>query len=274
MLELPEAVVIARQINQVLPGKRIRFALANQNPHAFAWYTGDPAAYSHLLGEKTIGSAAAFAGVVEIPADDVLLQISAAMHYHPPGEARPKKHQLLLEFEDGSALTVTVQMWGGIFCCRPGEPCGFADTLLAKERPSPLSAEFDWAYFNSLFDADTPKMSAKEFLATRQRIPGLGNGVLQDILWTARLHPKRKIAGLSGKEVQDLFAAVKTVLTEITLQGGRDTERDLFGCPGGYRTILSKNTAGTPCPACAAVIRKEAYLGGSIYYCPQCQKTA
>ena len=45
--------------------------------------------------------------------------------------------------------------------------------------------------------------------------------------------------------------------------GGRDTERDL---------ILSKNTSGKPCSTCGDIIKKEAYLGGSIYYCPTCQR--
>ena len=54
--------------------------------------------------------------------------------------------------------------------------------------------------------------------------------------------------------------------------GGRDTERDLFGRFGGYRTILSKNTSGKPCSTCGDIIKKEAYLGGSIYYCPTCQR--
>jgi formamidopyrimidine-DNA glycosylase len=57
----------------------------------------------------------------------------------------------------------------------------------------------------------------------------------------------------------------------MTEQGGRDTERDLFGQPGGYRTILSKNTVGTGCPACGTMIGKEPYLGGAIYYCEICQ---
>ncbi len=55
-------------------------------------------------------------------------------------------------------------------------------------------------------------------------------------------------------------------------QGGRDTELDLLGKPGGYQTILSKNTANKPCRVCGTIIRKEAYLGGSIYYCEKCQK--
>jgi formamidopyrimidine-DNA glycosylase len=115
-------------------------------------------------------------------------------------------------------------------------------------------------------------LSAKAFLATEQRIPGLGNGVLQDILWVARLHPRIKMADLTPDDRQAMFAAVKQVLGEMTAQGGRDTESNLFGRPGGYKTILSKNTVGKPCPACAAPIRKESYMGGSIYVCPNCQR--
>ena len=49
MIELPEATVIAGQINRTLNGKRIREAVANYSPHKFAWYTGDPAEYHHPL---------------------------------------------------------------------------------------------------------------------------------------------------------------------------------------------------------------------------------
>lgn len=116
-------------------------------------------------------------------------------------------------------------------------------------------------------------MSAKAFLATEGRIPGLGNGVLQDILWTAKIHPKRNMAELSDKEITSMFNAVKSVLRKMVMQGGRDTERDLFGQPSGYKTVLSKNTVGKGCPVCHTKIKKEAYLGGSIYYCPKCQRT-
>lgn len=58
----------------------------------------------------------------------------------------------------------------------------------------------------------------------------------------------------------------------MTEAGGRDTERDLFGNPGGYKTALSANTVGAYCPACGENIKKEAYLGGSIYYCEGCQE--
>lgn len=272
MIELPEAVVIAGQVNQALQGKRIAHAVANQSPHKFAWYTGDPAAYNSLLAGKTIRGAAAFAGNIEIRADDRILSISTPLTLHAVGEKRPAKHQLLLEFTDGSAVSATVQMWGGLFCYAEGEKGGFPDADIAKARPSPLSDAFDRVYFDSLFSDETGKLSVKAFLATEQRIPGLGNGVLQDILWTARTHPKRKMATLSPAELEAMFAAVKSVLADMTARGGRDTERDLFGHWGGYQTILSRNTLGKPCPACGTVIVKEPYLGGVIYYCVGCQK--
>jgi formamidopyrimidine-DNA glycosylase len=54
--------------------------------------------------------------------------------------------------------------------------------------------------------------------------------------------------------------------------GGRDTEKDLFGCSGGYRTVLSGKSKDCPCPLCGSIIVRESYLGGNIYYCPTCQK--
>ena len=57
----------------------------------------------------------------------------------------------------------------------------------------------------------------------------------------------------------------------MAARGGRDTELDMFGRAGGYRTILSKNTVNTPCPVCGTIIGKEAYMGGAVYFCEKCQ---
>jgi formamidopyrimidine-DNA glycosylase len=271
MIELPEAVVLAKQIRGTLAGKRIVHAVANQSPHKFAWYSGDPANYQQLLAGKAIGETGYAGNHVEIHADDRTLVISTPIHYHAAGEPPPKKHQLLLEFEDGAAVSCSVQMWGVLFCLSAGEKGPLPDYEIGKQKPTPLSEAFDRTYFDGLFDQNTQALSAKAFLATEQRIPGLGNGVLQDILWKAKIHPKRKMGMLTACELDKMFAAVKSILQDMVTRGGRDTERDLFGQPGGYTTVLSKNTVGLPCPACGTIIRKEPYMGGSIYYCAGCQ---
>ena len=136
---------------------------------------------------------------------------------------------------------------------------------------SPLSADFA-PHFRKVFAESPGTLSAKAFLATEQRFPGLGNGVLQDILFAARIHPKRKLRDLTEAERERLLSAVVSVLGEMTAQGGRDTEKDLFGRVGGYATKMSKNTLAHGCPVCGGTITKDAYLGGSVYYCPACQK--
>ena len=273
MIELPEAFVIAKQLSKELAGKNILNVVAAQNPHKFAWYSGDPHTYHDLLGNKRIVGSKSFGGQIELCADSMTLVFSDGVNpqYHVDRDSLPKKHQLLLEFGDHTFLSATISMYGGLMCT----PTGKNDNqyyLVAKEKPSPLGVNFDREYFFSLFTSNDDKLSLKAFLATNQRIPGLGNGVLQDILFNAGLHPKKKVMALSEEEKEHLFFAVINTLFSMTEQDGRDTEKDIYGNPGGYKTILSKNTVGKPCNRCGSTLVKEAYLGGSIYYCSGCQE--
>lgn len=59
---------------------------------------------------------------------------------------------------------------------------------------------------------------------------------------------------------------------EMTLCGGRDTEKDIYGSSGSYKTKMSKKTLNQPCLHCGDSIVKKNYLGGSIYYCETCQR--
>ncbi len=273
VIELPEAAVLAQQVNQTLVGKRIKNVIAAHTPHKLAWHFGDPQEYGDLLTGKVISGAASYGGQVEITAGKAKLLFSDGVNlrYYDKGTKLPDRHQLLLEFDNGSSLVGWVQMYGGLSAF----PEGKNDNkyyLIAKEKPSPLSGDFDEDYFKSLFDEGTAKLSLKAFLATEQRIPGLGNGVLQDILFNAKMHPKKRGGTLSTADRQVLLDSIKNTLWEMTAKGGRDTEIDLFGKAGAYKTKLSKKTAGQPCPVCGTLIKKEAYLGGSIYYCVGCQK--
>ncbi len=273
MIELPEACVLASQCNATLRGKRITNVVAAHSPHKFAWYFGDPADYHRLLSRETIGESTSYGGQLEIAAGSARLVFSdgVSLRYFAAGERVPDKHQLLLLFEDGSFLVGSVQMYGGLSAFTKGANDN-KYYLVAREKPSPLSEQFDEAHFDSLLNEETEKLSLKALLATEQRIPGLGNGVLQDILFNAGLHPKKKAGSLADDDRTALFASVKRTLAQMVAKGGRDTEVDLFGTPGLYLTKLSRNTAGNPCPVCGGPVSKEAYLGGSIYYCANCQR--
>lgn len=272
MLEIPEAVTIARQIGERLTGRHVASAVAGASPHGFAWYHGDSAGYGELLAGRGVEGARAVGGMVEMVLEGAGLIFcdGASPRYVAPGDKRPKKHQLLVEFDDGSALSCGVQMYGGMWAFRAGEfENGYYET--ARKKPSPLTDEFTYDYFREIASAADGKLSAKALLATEQRLPGLGNGVLQDILFRAGIHPKRKVSTLTEADVQKIYESVVHTLRAMTQAGGRDVEKDFFGSPGGYKTVLSRLTVGLPCPVCGETIVKEAYLGGAVYDCPVCQ---
>jgi formamidopyrimidine-DNA glycosylase len=273
MLEIPESRTISVQAGNTLLNRRIIEVINATSIHKFAFYSGDPAAYSKLLTGRTVISTKGHGMFVDINCDEninITIGEGANMRYYSPSEQRPEKHQLLIAFDDGSCIVFTVAMYGGIWAYKNIFDNPYYQRSVYSI--SPLDDKFDEVFFDNIFKSTVKDLSLKALLATEQRIPGIGNGVLQDILFNARLHPKRKKSALSDFQKTELYHSLKGTLKSMADKGGRDTERDLFGCFGGYKTVLSKNTMKNPCPNCGNTIIKEAYLGGAVYFCPTCQK--
>ena len=167
MIELPETYVLSEQINKTLSGKKIKNAAANAHPHSFAWYTGDPAEYgAKLAGKKIISSPPPGTGYtcggVEIILDGYALVISTPIKYHAPGEKLPKSHQLLIEFEDGSHMSCTVQMWGAMSLFKIPDKkservCDRCGVCTKDQCPDPLTDGFDKKYFDRFVGKRTPE---------------------------------------------------------------------------------------------------------------------
>ena len=273
MIELPEAAVLSKQLDRAIRNKKIRNVIAGHTKHKLAWFYGNPEEYLKLLKDKNIDKIQSHGGLVEISAGNanILYGDGINLCFNEKISEIPFRHQLLIEFTDNTYLCASVQMYGGAGCFKEGE-LDNKYYLIAKEKPSPLSAEFNKKYFDSIITNEkTSKLSLKALLATEQRIPGLGNGVLQDILFNAHLHPKKRIDSINENQVMNLFNSIKKTLKDMTDHKGRNTEKDLFGQPGEYVTKMSKNTVGKPCIECGTLIEKANYMGGSVYFCPECQ---
>ncbi len=292
MLEIPESLTIAGQLNETVQGKRIVEVEAAHTPHSFAWYSGEPKFYAEIMEGREIGVSVGIGSMVEIalgskhsktrhlkcgvpeaensPEYSFIAGDGATIRYFAPGEPLPEKYQTRITLEDGSSLVCSIRMYGNMLLERP-ELFDNPYYLVAKNKPLPNTENFTYSYFSGLFEEAPGTMSMKAFLATQQRIPGLGNGVLQDILLEAGLHPKRKIGSLTEAQRRQVYDSVAGTLRKMIAGGGRDTEKDLFGKTGGYHTLLSQRTVGKPCPYCSTEIQKANYLGGTIYFCPMCQ---
>ena len=272
MLEIPESYTIARQMKETLVGKEITHVEAAQSKHGFACYWGEPAGYEDMLVGKVIDDAYSVGGIVELAAGEIRIAFNDGINirYLQPEQALPKKHQLYVGFADGSGFVCTVTMYGGMMVF----PAGLYDNFYYQvhwEKPTPLREDFSEDHFAKIVAEAGDKASVKTLLATGQRIPGLGNGCLQDICYQAGINPQSRLGALPEGALERTYRSVKDTLAEMTEGGGRDTEKDFFGINGSYACNLSKKTQPYPCLCCGCGIVRKAYMGGNIYYCPQCQ---
>ncbi|MFC1791171.1 DNA-formamidopyrimidine glycosylase family protein [Gemmatimonadota bacterium] len=275
MFEHPEYTHLAAQINQTLTGKVVRDGDLGNSPHKFVWYNRSSEDFAKLVRGKTVGSARVLGRfmMVDLTPGYVLSlgECGGRILFHEAGSSWPKKRHLSLTFTDDSFFTITTSMWGAMELFEAGRE--LEGRYVKDMRITPVDPAFTPSYLSRLMDShEGEKKSAKGILTQDQLIPGLGNAIAQDILFRARLHPKRRLAELGEDMRRDLHAAIVGLVEEVAEKGGRNDETDLFGNPGGYARIMDKNAVGKPCPRCGGEVAKIQYLGGACYFCTECQK--
>lgn len=275
MFDLPEIQTLARQLNEVLPGKVVAEGRLGNREHKFVWYNRTPEEFRELTCGRTVGRAHGEGKWLFVPLEPgfalVLGDFGGRLLYHAPGEPEPEAYHLLLRFGDGSALSALTQMWGAMELYPQGEER--ERYYIRDMRTTPDSDGFTPDYFDRLVAeaAGGKGRSVKSLLIQDQLIPGLGNGIAQDIMFVARLHPRHPIGDLSPERRRQLYDATRSVVREATDAGGRADEVDLFGNPGGYVRIMDRHAVGGPCPRCGVTIERIQYLGGACFVCPSCQ---
>lgn len=273
MLEYPEVVTIAKQLNNAIKGKTILSVLPPAKPHKFCWFNGDPATYNSAISNTSVIDTKAFGIFVEIDfSNNTHLCINDGVHPRffscNTSSDIPNNYQLFINFTDGTCLVFTVAMYGGIYLHDGNYDNEYY--IKSKQYFTPGSKDFKDSFYEQIVNCKKT-MSAKAFLATDQHFPGIGNGVIQDILFNAKINPRTQISTLTDKEKDSLYSCTVETLSKMEKSGGRNTEVDIYGKNGTYKTLMSKETYSKPCPICCSSIVKETYLGGSVYYCPNCQ---
>jgi formamidopyrimidine-DNA glycosylase len=278
MIEMPEAKTIARQMNETLTGKTIeRFGRGNKT-HKFLWLNREDEEYESILPGLTVQGASSFGRSIYLHLGEYMLWWSdtgGKLLYHAPGEKLPKNYHLGWTFSDGVWLTFAMQMWGGVKLLDKTE---FGEKPKEETGVEPLGLEFTLERLDQMLDEYPEKTSKgiKGFLVATgyvmpNHIAGLGNAIVQDILFNARLSPKRKTMDINSEERKRLFEAINQTIAEAIKLGGRYDEVDHYGQKGGYIRLMDSKTKGTPCTVCGTEITKISYLGGACYLCPSCQ---
>jgi formamidopyrimidine-DNA glycosylase len=149
------------------------------------------------------------------------------------------------------------------------------EARLSALGPEPLEEEFKRNGTNYLqANLSSRRAQIKPLLLDQKVVSGIGNIYVDEILYDARLHPRRKANKLSGEEWGRLHAAIIENLAAGVEHRGTTVRlyKDVLGRPGEHQNYLRVfEKQGRPCPECEGKVVREKVGGRPTHFCPSCQ---
>jgi len=269
-MELPELTVLSRQMRKEIVGKRIsEVQVTNPKCLNMPFEQFEKAVVGKTI--KSVDSKGKWL-FIKLDSDRVLLfnpGMGADIIHFKPSDKLPEKYQIKFTLADKFGFTIRV--WWFCYLHLIPESKLNEHKLTAKLGITPLDKEFTLAYFKQLLSKK--RGSIKNFLLDQKNIAGIGNVYIQDILFNAKIHPKRTIPSLDDTEIEALYNSIKLVLNESIKLGGLAYEKDYYGNKGSYGKNQFKIAykPGKPCPLCQTTVQKIKTGSTSSYVCPSCQ---
>jgi formamidopyrimidine-DNA glycosylase len=149
---------------------------------------------------------------------------------------------------------------------------GELEERLSSLGPEPLGDEFEPDYLPRTIGSRRAQI--KPLLLDQKVVSGIGNIYVDEILYDARLHPRRKANTLSEDEWEALHGAIRSNLTAGVEHRGTTVRlyRDVLDRPGEHQNYLRVfEKQGEPCPGCEGEVVREKVSGRPSHFCPACQ---
>ena len=272
MPELPEVTVISEDVAALAVGRKVLRAdvfrpdVTNVEQREFS---------ERLVG-RTLRGTRRRGKIIVLDFGEVVglvhLVISGRVLRLPEWREPDRMNTAVLEFggEGVPVVLAFTRLWLGYFYLyEPGEE--YRHPLISRLGPDPLSKDFTVEYLASALDR---KAGVKGLLLDQSVVAGLGNIYVDEVLFSAGVHPARKASTLTSEETYNIHAATRDILRRaIELRGTTfDSYHDAFGETGKFQHQLKVFTrAGEPCPRCGTTIIKSRVAGRGTYTCPACQ---
>ena len=110
----------------------------------------------------------------------------------------------------------------------------------------------------------------KNVLRNQAFVAGIGNAYSDEILWAARLQPFRKRSTLAAEEIDDLYAAMRSTLTEAIELLRRRVPPTFEKQVRDHLAV--HNRGGEACPRCGTKITSVKAGGFPTGFCRGCQR--
>lgn len=178
-------------------------------------------------------------------------------------------HCVTLSLESERAIRFhDMWTWGEMRALSSDELCQISG--LAGMGAEPLAEDWDGKALAAALAGR--KGSIKPALLDQKVVAGVGNIYADESLFRARIRPERSARSLSPTEVDNLAAAIRTVLAEAVEGGGTTSEDyvDIEGAPGRYEPRVY-DRGGAPCNDCGVTLTRIRLGGRGTVFCPRCQ---
>ena len=145
-------------------------------------------------------------------------------------------------------------------------------SIVADLGPEPLAPSFSVDALRAILSR---KRQLKPLLLDQHALAGLGNIYVDEALWLAGIHPRRKASTIASGEATRLHTAIRAVLAQAIAHNGttfRDF-RDPANVKGRNQLRLAVyHRHGQPCERCGATLIRERVGGRGTHLCPVCQQ--
>jgi formamidopyrimidine-DNA glycosylase len=285
MPELPEVETIARQLREMIIGRRVA---------AFESYwhrVTEPVPAAHfatrLSGREItgVGRRGKFV-VMELDGGEALivsLRMTGKLLFREHDAPEDTFVRAVIGFADGTFLRFSdTRKFGRMAIVDLADLAENGDRPHAKAGTplhsvlgiEPLTAGFTTRWLREFLQR-RGRSAIKPLLLDQRGIAGVGNIYDIEALWRARIHPLRTASSLRPDEVARLREALRFVLRKGIRLGGA-SRRDYVDARGGQgrmqREFQVYGRAGEPCPRCGRAIVRTVVGGRGTFHCPRCQR--
>ena len=267
MPEWPDLHVLQRRITKAVAGKRVTKVRVHDPLVLRATRPFDEALVGRVL--RDVAHRGRFLAFTFDDGTQVVVNpmLSGLFDLLPPATKIRATTAFALTFENGTDLRYRDDTrMGKVYLLAPGASDAQVPQLSAQgEEAGALS----WTADEFAKRAKSTRRELRNLLMDDEFIAGIGNAYADEILWSAKLHPKRRVATLDDGEMDRLRGALHAVLE----RAAEIVEAQLPPELGTkIRTHMNvRGRAGEPCPRCGTKIVRTRHGMHEMFVCPKCQ---
>ncbi len=200
------------------------------------------------------------------------LRMEGSYRLSKKGEPLNKHEYAIFHFTDNTELRYSdTRKFGTMHLLKKDDL--FISDPLKKIGLEPWDEELTPKYLKEKFK--NKKITIKEALLDQTIITGIGNIYANEILFEAKINPKKKVNRLTLLELERIIIWTRKILQDAIEKGGTtiDTFKNVDGNIGEYQNDLKVHLRkDEECLNCGEKIKLIRLGGRSAYYCPNCQK--